>query len=178
MLFERFRKKKNEMLSLPKQVDLFREDIIDLTKSINNVFQEVNNRIDQVQKEILTHDNSIKDIISAKPIELTPKDIKALQLSFDSLKRSVDSSMKEFSTKYTDIEAKVNECNSSLSKLNKEVEKLAYIKPLVNMLSEVYLTKTDAGLNGVFFTQNSKEAKKDSVSVTLPNGTSVYLKNL
>lgn len=178
MLFEKFRKKKDEILSLPKDVELFREDMIDLTKSINNVFQEVNIRIDQIQKEVSTHDVSIKEIVSAKPIELTPKDIKALQLSFDSLKRSVDTSMKEFNLKYANIESKVNEFSATLTKISKEMDKLAYIKPLINMLSEVSLTKTDGELKGVFFTQNSKEAKKDSISVTLPNGTSVYLKNL
>lgn len=178
MLFERFRKKKNEIFSLPKEVELFREDMIDLTKSINNVFQEVNTRIDQVQKEVSNHDNSIKDIISAKPIELTPKDIKTLQLSFEALKRSVDSSMKEFNAKYTNIESKVNECNVSLNKINKDMEKLAYIKPLINMLSQVTLNKVNGEVKGIFFTQNSKEAKKDSISVTLPNGTPIFLKEL
>jgi dihydrofolate reductase len=40
--------------NIPKDVELFREDMIDLTKSINNVFQEVNIRIDQIQKEVST----------------------------------------------------------------------------------------------------------------------------
>lgn len=178
MLFERFRKKKDELFTLPKQMELFREDVIDLTKSINNVFQEMKSNIFSIEVKVNENEKSIKNLLDSKPLDISPKEIKSIQLSMDLLKKNIDISLKDINSKISDIESKLDATQTSIQKINKDIENLGYMKSLSIMLSEINLSKTNGDIKGVFFTQNSKEAKKDSISVCLPNGTTVYLKNI
>jgi len=178
MLFEKFRKKKDELFTLPKQMELFREDVIDLTKSINNIFQDIKSNIFSIEVKVNENEKSIKSLLDNKPVDISPKEIKSLQLSMEAIKKNIDISVKDINSKILDIESKLDATQTSIQKINKEIDNLGYIKSLSIMLSEINLSKVNGEVKGVFFTQNSKEAKKDSASVSLPNGTTIYLKNI
>ena len=182
--------------------ELFREDIIELSKIVDSKFKEIesksNNSDDIISLNTILK-KALKEANTDLELENIYSSIKELKTSIDkiflnlegfkttieqfpkdtkSIQTSLDKNKSITDTNINEINIKINSLSNELIDIKRRVDSMEYLIPVVNLITETYISKnTNGEIKGVSLTQDSKQANMNK-SLLLPNGTTIFLKTI
>lgn len=182
--------------------ELFREDIIELSKIVDSKFKEIESKSNN-SDDIISLNNILKKALKEANTDLELENIyssiKELKTSIDkiflnlegfkttieqfpkdtkSIQISLDKNKSITDTNINELNIKINSLSNEIIDIKKKVQSMEYLIPVVNFIIETYTSKnTNGEIKGVSLTQDSKQANMNK-SLLLPNGTTIFLKTI
>ena len=182
--------------------ELFREDIIELSKIVDSKFKEIESKSNN-SDDIISLNNILKKALKEANTDLELENIyssiKELKTSIDkiflnlegfkntieqflkdtkSIQISLDRNKSITDTNINELNIKINSLSNEIIDIKKKVQSMEYLIPVVNLIIETYTSKnTNGEIKGVSLTQDIKQANMNK-SLLLPNGTTIFLKTI
>jgi len=185
--------------------ELFREDIIELSKVVNSKFQEIESKYSSVNnsEDIITLNTILKKALRESTTDLQLEDINStldglkksidyINLNINGFKNTLEQFPKDVKTIQTSLDKnknihdnivnelsiKIDLLNSEVIEIGKKIKSMEYLIPLASLISETNIVKTSSGeIKGVSLTQDVKQSNMNK-SIILPNGTTIFLKSI
>ena len=152
--------------------ELFREDIIELSKVVNSKFQEIESKYSSVNnsEDIITLNTILKKALRESTTDLQLEDINStldglkksidyINLNINGFKNTLEQFPKDVKTIQTSLDKnknihdnivnelsiKIDLLNSEVIEIGKKIKSMEYLIPLASLISETNIVKTSSG---------------------------------